>query len=225
SFSQNAEQRIHPESEQTVHDVRERRHATERPPPSAPSTPSQSFNQERTCPICLAGAEFAIETNCGHLFCGECMVTYWRHGRWLGTIRCPVCRQQVTLMLKNFTSDENRLQSPQKDQVIQEVNHYNRRFSGQPIPWMDYIRDLPTILRHCFRHFFSVGGLLLMFRIRILVCFLVALLYLISPFDIIPEAVFGILGLLDDFFILLLLAIYISIIYRRFVANQATGAS
>jgi RING finger protein 170 len=161
---------------------------------------------------------------------------------------------QVTLMLRNFTDIENQTESPQKEEVIQEVNRYNRRFSGQPIPvstmynqscnmpsyicpicfsilnlknislqWIDYIRDLPTILRHCFRLFFSVSGLLLMFRIRILVILLIALLYFLSPFDIIPEAAFGILGLLDDFFILLLVAIYVSVIYRRYVANQANA--
>ena len=64
-----------------------------------------------------------------------------------------------------------------------------------------------------------------MFRLRIVVCFIAALLYFISPLDIIPEAAFGLLGLLDDFFILLLLAIYVSIIYRRFVANEAAAAT
>jgi RING finger protein 170 len=61
---------------------------------------------------------------------------------------------------------------------------------------------------------------MLMFRIRIVLCFLAALMYLFSPLDIIPEAVFGVLGLLDDVFVVFLLAIYISIIYRRLVVSR-----
>lgn len=87
---------------------------------------------------------------------------------------------------------------------------------------MDYVRDLPTLLRHLWNEFFSVGGLMYMFRIRIILCFFAACMYLISPLDIIPEAVFGILGLLDDVFVVLLLAVYISIIYRRFITNRGT---
>lgn len=87
---------------------------------------------------------------------------------------------------------------------------------------IDYLRDLPTLLRHAFTEFFTVGGLIWMFRLRILVCFFAAFLYFISPLDIIPEAVFGVLGFMDDLFILLLLAIYISIIYRQYVRNRLT---
>ncbi len=85
---------------------------------------------------------------------------------------------------------------------------------------VEIIRDMPTLLRHCITELFSVGGLVWMFRMRVIICFLCALLYFISPLDIIPEAAFGLLGFIDDFFILLLLAIYVSIIYRRVVANQ-----
>ena len=29
-------------------------------------------------------------------FCSApCIITYWRYGRWLGAVNCPVCRQQV----------------------------------------------------------------------------------------------------------------------------------
>jgi RING finger protein 170 len=86
---------------------------------------------------------------------------------------------------------------------------------------MDYIRDLPTLLSHLMREFFSVSGLILMFRLRILVCFLLALIYFVSPLDIVPEAAFGILGFLDDFVILLLLAIYVSIMYRYHVGQRS----
>lgn len=61
-----------------------------------------------------------------------------------------------------------------------------------------------------------------MLRIRVLICFMAAIMYLISPLDLIPEAVFGILGLLDDLFIVLLLALYVAMIYRQFLANRWT---
>ena len=61
-----------------------------------------------------------------------------------------------------------------------------------------------------------------MLRIRVLICFMAAIMYLISPLDLIPEAVFGILGLLDDVFIVLLLALYVTMIYRQFLANRWT---
>lgn len=89
------------------------------------------------------------------------------------------------------------------------------------LQFMEMIRDCPTLMRHLWNEFFSVGGLMLMFRIRIVLCFLAAVMYLVSPLDIIPEAVFGVLGLLDDVFVLFLLAIYISIIYRRLVVSRS----
>lgn len=62
-----------------------------------------------------------------------------------------------------------------------------------------------------------------MLRIRIVICFMAAIMYLISPLDLIPEAVFGVLGLLDDVFVVLLLAIYVTMIYRRFLADRWTN--
>lgn len=88
---------------------------------------------------------------------------------------------------------------------------------------MEHIQDLPTLLRHAWNEFFSVGGLIWMFRLRIIACFITALLYFISPLDLIPEAVFGIFGFLDDIFIILLLAIYVSIIYRQVIQNRAAN--
>ena len=76
------------------------------------------------------------------------------------------------------------------------------------------------LLRHAGRAFFTVGGLMQIVRIRIGICFAVALIYLLSPLDIIPEALFGIIGFLDDVFIILLFAIYVAIIYRRYVTGS-----
>ena len=31
----------------------------------------------QNCPICLGDVAFAIETNCGHVFCGQCIISYY----------------------------------------------------------------------------------------------------------------------------------------------------
>ena len=86
---------------------------------------------------------------------------------------------------------------------------------------MEYIQDLPTVLRHALSDVFSIDGMVFVFRARILVCIVIALLYLLSPLDIIPEMAVGVLGLLDDLFIVFITAIYITIIYRSVIANRA----
>lgn len=85
---------------------------------------------------------------------------------------------------------------------------------------MDYLYDLPALLRHLLREFFSVGGLVIMFRARIVLCVVAIIVYLVSPLDILPEAVLGLLGLLDDLFVLLLVLVYMTIIYRQVVAQR-----
>lgn len=85
---------------------------------------------------------------------------------------------------------------------------------------MDHIRDMPALLRHLFREFFSGRGIFLVWRIRIVILLVLALFYLLSPLDIIPDSVFGILGLLDDILIILSVLLVMTIIYRAAVLEQ-----
>lgn len=211
----NVQQNIHPENQELVRVLREQLQTEQ----DVPVPARQQFYTEMYCPICLHQASFPVETNCGHLFCGSCIIAYWRYGSWLGAISCPICRQTVTLLLTVFGEDD---QSQDVVRLRQDVNDYNRRFSGQPRSIMERIMDLPTLLRHAFREVFSVGGLFWMFRIRIMLCLMGAFFYLISPLDFVPEALFGILGFLDDFFVIFLLLIYISIMYREVITQRLT---
>ncbi|KAM3939383.1 E3 ubiquitin-protein ligase RNF170 [Leptodactylus fuscus] len=208
----NEQQNIHPENQERVRAIREQLQNEQ----ETTVQPRHQFYSDMSCPVCLQQATFPVETNCGHLFCGPCIIAYWRYGSWLGAISCPICRQIVTLLFPVFQASEQ----PDAQEIFQEVNSYNRRFSGQPRSLMDRIMDLPTLLRHAFREMFSVGGLFRMFRIRIVLCLLGALFYLVSPLDIIPEALFGILGFMDDLFVIFLLLIYISIMYREIVTQR-----
>jgi len=213
---------VHPEERENMNSVRESMAEANRN--FAPSAPRRQDLDQEQCPVCLTNVQFGIETNCGHLFCGQCWLAYRNHGNYLGAVRCPVCRQQVTLLFQAFSDGELNSAELQeietRNQLQQEINLYNRRYSGEPRPLLDYIRDLPTISRHLWNEFFSVGGLVYMFRIRIVLCLLAGVIYLVSPLDVIPEAVFGLLGFLDDLFVFLLLAIYLSILYRRYLADR-----
>ncbi|XP_061118240.1 E3 ubiquitin-protein ligase RNF170 isoform X1 [Conger conger] len=219
----NEQQNIHPENQEQVRIIRQQLQSEQ----DAPEGRRQQFYTDMSCPVCLQQASLPVETNCGHLFCGACIIAYWRNGSWLGAINCPICRQMVTLLFPLFRANApgNPAQDDQAEarQIQQDVNDYNRRFSGQPRSLMDRLRDVPTLLRHAFREMFSVGGLFWMFRLRILLCLVGALTYLASPLDFIPEALFGLLGFLDDLFVILLLFIYISIMYREVVTQRLAG--
>ena len=84
TYRQNAEQRIHPESEENVQNVREeiqqQRHVhqsssangtTASEDQSTPRQPMRVNYGDQQCPVCLSDAQFGVQTNCGHLFCGK----------------------------------------------------------------------------------------------------------------------------------------------------------
>lgn len=90
---------------------------------------------------------------------------------------------------------------------------------GPFLQLMHYVYDIPILFRHLVRDLFTVRGLILLYRLHILFILFLFVVYLLSPFDLLPEAVFGVLGLLDDVIILLGVIVYISIVYRGYVAN------
>jgi hypothetical protein len=56
------------------------------------------------CPICLNDVAMAAQANCGHWYCGGCIISYWRHSsRGGGQLRCPCCRRGITLMHSALT--------------------------------------------------------------------------------------------------------------------------
>ena len=85
---------------------------------------------------------------------------------------------------------------------------------------MEQVRDLPMLLRHLVVYLFSGEGLHFAYQLRVLVLALFWIVYLLSPLDLLPEAVFGLIGLLDDLVIFLLISMYLTFLFRQIMSNM-----
>ncbi|XP_018014974.1 E3 ubiquitin-protein ligase RNF170 [Hyalella azteca] len=180
-------------------------------------------DDQTECPVCLDKVRFGAETNCGHLFCGDCILRVWEENvNRTACIACPCCRQDVKMLLSCHSSAES---SATSRAVIEEREHnkqrladYNRLHSHDASYW-DHVRELPTVLRHVWAELFTWDGLQFIYRIRIILLMVAGFLYALIPFDLLPEAVLGIIGLLDDFLIVGYLLIQISVLFRNQIAQ------
>ncbi|KAM7538858.1 hypothetical protein Aperf_G00000048375 [Anoplocephala perfoliata] len=212
--------RIHPESEQTVSEVRKT--IASRGLSTNPNGTSFDSAESDVCPICLEDFKFCVETNCRHKFCGVCFHTYWQRISPLSQLICPVCRGQLRFLLKRFTSAEIQCETSQeRTQVESNVDIFNRRYSGNPVSLLNQLRDLPVLLRYFWRVVFDgEEGISCLLRLRLIVLFLFVFFYVISPLDIFPESIVGIFGLLDDCLVCLVFCMYLGALFRgRLVAD------
>ena len=228
-FARAVNPQLHPDSMEHVEMTRSARNMDGGENSSRTQGAFGRLNSE-SCPICLVPFRnadpdsssmpgLAVETNCGHLFCSECLLRFHEVSTVISALNCPVCRQQVTLLMWDRSTPLDRLSEQQRRQVS-SIQTYNRRFSGQPRSLIDILRDMPILIRHFIRNLFSVTGIRLLFRFRSFVFISTCLIYIILPLDLLPEALFGILGLVDDIFIILCAITWISIQYRNQILND-----
>lgn len=81
------------------------------------------------------------------------------------------------------------------------------------------IADLPLLLQWLVDEIVNGRGLWFICNARLVLFFLVMISYTISPIDAVPEAAFGVLGLLDDLLLVLVFIIYATSIFRQRMAT------
>jgi len=191
---------------------------------------------EDDCPICYDTLTLPIETNCRHVFCARCIILCWettesRGGgsTTLSILKCPLCRGDVSNLIPRFTDAPEEVLQSQQDKDAEKryisetktkINDYNRRFSGTRRNFKDYITDIPLMLYHMWTEATGQSGLLMFCQVQVVMALLACFIYIVSPFDIIPESAFGIVGLIDDVLIVITILVYLSFLFRSVVLEQ-----
>lgn len=180
-----------------------------------PAAPPLRPGDDGICAICLDPRHFPASTMCGHRFCTHCIMEHWERGRSNGAeaLSCPCCRQTVTLLIPEFgDANANAAAAAGGDDAIgaraaaqARLSEYNALHGTEAAgSWGELLRSAPLLLRRLWRRLVrrpvatSFRIILLLVQLRRILPFLGGILYLLSPIDLIPEAFFGAIGLIDD---------------------------
>ncbi|XP_041018584.1 E3 ubiquitin-protein ligase RNF170-like isoform X6 [Juglans microcarpa x Juglans regia] len=148
----------------------------------------------------------------------------WHHGSALQPCRCPLCRRQITLLIPGESSLRQR-HDPEAAEILEKVETYNRLFGGGTNGLVQRMRDLPFLLRRLLRELLDPRrSLPLVIRARVYIAMFLSAVYIVSPVDIIPEGILGIVGLLDDLLIVLICFLHVAAIYRSVLYFRHGGS-
>lgn len=191
---------------------------------STPMTqPAPVPTTDTECAICLDQPTAALQTNCGHVFCGTCIgqLLSSRPGSTTHT-RCPLCRREITTLFTNFTTLETGSAAAHESQRIADT--YNARFSGDAGPTFQRVHDLPVIMARIAADPASWYSLLRSAAsLRMLLATVGGFIYTILPIDLVPEAVLGPIGLIDDAMVWVFVAAEFARVYQH-VQGEAARA-
>ena len=89
------------------------------------------------------------------------------------------------------------------------------RYAGGEKSFLEIIRDTPFYLKRICRFLTTAAGIGFLIRTILFSKMIIVLIfYILSPFDLLPEAILGVVGLLDDIIALAILVIVVSNAYR-----------
>ena len=127
----------------------------------------------------------------------------------MARVRCPCCRGEVNLVVPLAGADR----------PTPGVRQYNRLYSGRPLSLWERLREAPVLLRLAWNFVASPRGAMWLLRGWRLVSLLIGLTYAILPVDLVPETIFGVIGLVDDIIVQLCVALFIAYSFRAMLGQ------
>lgn len=144
------------------------------------------------CSICLSERAWQCVAQCGHRFCTACLIEYWRSSGEAAPMNCPNCRTPVRVLVPAYPPETTETAVPRRAR-LRELNDYNAAHGTEAAAsWSEAMRTAPLLLRLALRSLKRRPGptlrALLSAAIRMrrltIAC---GLVYVASPFDLLPE--------------------------------------
>ncbi|KAL1539179.1 RING-type E3 ubiquitin transferase [Salvia divinorum] len=158
------------------------------------------------CPICLDTFTFPCKSNCGHLFCGGCVLQLWMYRYSIQPCKCPLCCCRI-VNLELQASEE----ADYGGRVRKEVQHYN----GLYIPRLfGSLHTLPLLMGRIFRVLADLDYLrAIYYALRIIGLFL-GFFYELLEFEFLPTGL-GVHRMFDLIASLLVAALFVvGVVYK-----------
>ncbi|CAE6160763.1 unnamed protein product [Arabidopsis arenosa] len=176
-------------------------------------TESETPPEDDVCPICFGSFTVPCRGNCGHWYCGNCILQYWNYAAISRPCKCPMCVRHITKLSPEASLQER--QEQEVKEVLDKVRRYNRLFVGGLTGFVQKVHELPFLMKRMVWHMMDTDVNNLYFHeVRIFAMFM-STLYTAAEFNFIPTGGFRIVTVFDYAAIAMILILRIVGIYRR----------
>ncbi|KAG2244089.1 hypothetical protein Bca4012_015603 [Brassica carinata] len=169
--------------------------------------------EDDCCPICFSSFTVPCRGNCGHWYCGSCILQYWNYAAVSKPCKCPMCVRHITTL-----SPEASLQQRQEQEVkevLAKIRRYNRLFVGGLTGFLQKLQELPLLIKRLVWHMMDPDTNTLYFHEVRIFAMLMSTIYTAAEFSFIPTGGFRIVTVFDYAAIATILILRVVGIYRR----------
>jgi len=163
------------------------------------------------CAICYCDIDKEVKSNCGHVFCGDCLIKFW-HSKKQQKMNCPLCRCDVNVLIPSFALQQPD-QSEDHEELITNINKYNIACSNCPTTILELILGSPASMKIFIESLPARKSFIRLFKGFVASLYgLGMVIYLFSPSEEIPEHEL-LFGWIDDSASFIYLFLYIILLF------------
>jgi len=139
-----------------------------------------------TCCICYEDIKTEVQSSCGHIFCGSCILEFW-FSKNKERIDCPLCRREINMLMINSSKVE-ALQD-EKSTIAKNVKDFNKLFSHQPQNFEEVLSSVQSLAESYLTKFITKEKFFSLVK-KFLPIFLgiTLLIYIICPTVLMPQS-------------------------------------
>ncbi|KAH1030782.1 hypothetical protein J1N35_042956 [Gossypium stocksii] len=187
--------------ERNVEESRGNKRFTETPP------------DDDCCPICFGSFTVPCRSNCGHWYCGSCILQFWNYSSASMPCKCPMCACKIVNLMPEASLQQQEDQ--EVTQVLKSVQRYNLLFVGGTLGYIQKLRQLPFFMKKIFQGLMDPDANDTYIAEMRLFAMVLSIIYRATPFDFLPTGGVGIGRVFDFAAITLVLILRLVGIYRR----------